>query len=293
MKKLLLFAAIVIGLGIVCSCSNEDAGEAMTEVTQSVDASDDVALEGLVNSMKVYNDSCQESLTVIGATSPRKSWLKNAFKWLCVAAADALGYSVGNLGTGAGASGVAYILLFSDKGTITPYVHAGSGSPAFASSVAVADSVGYNHNLVLANCLSDSVRCLNLSHMAQEEQIDAILAEVKTVTGKDYEVSTSAKNTVIDIANSVAAAMNESESYDDFCEKLNASQPVNIYYLNIVEEYMRGIQSCETEDDYIRYYYDMRKLLEDAKLTPKELQQFLGTFSVANASAHLWKDLEL
>lgn len=313
MKKLLLAASFVLAFTSLTSCSNEDTMAIGTENKMELTQTDVDEITMLQNQIEVYNSTHFE------AQPQTRGWIKNLFKGLVTAFADAVG---GIMGTGIGGvpggiaggaltSGVVGLYLFSDDkidlepvGGFIPYKSPVKDYNTAFSNIVVSrdsiynyvntmqnDSIGYYHNAILYDIFNDTTKLAKARKMTSDEFCSYLLDRVNEVysINKEQVIANGCIEKSTIIADIIRNAFNQAQSKEYIIDELYNKLSLDKKISNLLLTYIEGAMASAEKGDNNDYLNEMLDLLNRANISPEVKGGISDGFIIGNASSRLWK----
>lgn len=310
MKKLLLAASFVLAFTFLTSCGNEDTIGTGTENNLELTQTDVYEVNMLQNQIANYNSTHFE------AQPQTRGWIKNLFKGLLTAFADAVG---GVIGSGAGgvvggvaggtvASGLVGLYVFSDKefnpeikfggfkapvkdyNTVFSNLVVSRDSVSSYLSAMKNDSIGYYHNAILYDVFKDSTKLAKACEMTDEEFGSYLLDRVDEVyhINKDQVIANGCVEKSITIVNVIGKTFSQAQSKEYIIDELSNKLSIDKEIIDLLLTYIEGAMASAESGDNDKYLQDMLDILEKANLSPEVKGGIRDGFIIGNASSRLW-----
>lgn len=305
MKKILLMMSLMLGVLVFTSCSNDEVVNEEVEVGNELKSiklspQDQASLMMLHSQIVDYNNNDY----VTGNSQPRKAkWWKKFLKVVVTAFADATGYVAANVPGSLIASAVvgAYVARENVDVVIVP-MNAKDNNPLKAPWKAtlkpnieqcLSDSIGFYHNVVMSDLFKSEEAINNIKSLSDIEIADLSVSRGQDLIPNTYnlDITEWQKENTLTIAQTIYSLLYESETFEEFCEKLNSTGVVDPAILLVLEEYMKGLENSGSEERQEKYYNDMIKLVKDAEMSPEIKEPLEGGFIIGNSSLNLWTEM--
>lgn len=243
------------------------------------------------------------------------------------AAATAASANIGlAIGVGATASGIVGGLLYSGNAVVVPFYAASTlavpdttsvlnvfcpvnpdsicltnvipnkmliEKPVGETTQASPDSIGYLHNKVLYSIFGDSLRCVSFYKLSKKDQAINILHELEKESYYQNTIHTDMTNDemtdkAIEISEMVYKLGFESETEDEFYEKINSSGIVDENVLNVLREIIDGLICLDINTDNGEYYEHLIQMINESDIDNMSKLQLTSGVIIGQASNRLW-----
>lgn len=261
MKKYLLSLAVMLGLGVMASCSNQES-DVVADIPVTVSQEPEGQFDDLFAELGQYNNQYQASLTRKGG-----GW----WKWLGVALADGLGACFGAVG-GAATSAIAAVVVIgggdivwggiknlnNPDDDLSSYQISDLGGPTNISAQmneTYSDSIGYYHNNAIVSLLLDSVKCQEFDDATGSSKV-AVVNGVWNDVCDDSQLSSYEEKTVFINSMNLASLILSSESVGEFIagvEKKSAQFDLSDAELHVLGEFFTGLTNLASPDYSTQY----------------------------------------
>lgn len=280
MKKS-LFIMICASLMMLVSSSCTRTEESMSQIQN-----EDKELIALKNQLEELNSTLPDRVE-----STKAAW----WKYLVVAAADAGGFFL------AGASGpsavsaacavstLAWSVVKEDMKTATRSFGESDQVSLRDPEIALSkvNGEGLLHNKIIISMYNDFGE--DLFSMKEDDLLPEVTDRVSQETGEvvSDDVLLTAKQR--EVVSKTVRAYDESDTVDEFIEKLSLSAPEKASLLELVNVILEGFDKIDPIKDDGKYNDAVMDLVSGADISRESKETLNSTTSVANASSRLWK----
>lgn len=307
MKKILLAVGVALTITTFSACSNEENVK-MEEITtvnsiQALPQSDIVELEYLHNQIVDYNQKYEE------VQPQTRGFWRRFWQGVATVLADAIGATGGGIagaGVCSGLVGAAVYGLDLDLSikAVLNIQHAPVNNPNIAFNNVVIpgstsreyvnticpDSIGYYHNAILYDFFSDSTKYEQFEGIGQHKFAGLIIDKISDFS--PIQVTDEEVDLHVHISNIIISALKNSETYEDFCNTINSSLPIDKNILLLLEEYVKGLETIDSQKDNSTYLKDMLKIIQDSDLSKGTKERLEDAVIVGNASNKMWNTFD-
>ena len=298
MKKIIFVLTLVAGIFAMYSCSNQD-GSTLSDTSSPTIQTQEKELAELRTMILVYNSEMPSSNVTKG-----KKWWK-WLRWLFCGVADAAGAAVGGVYGAVGTSALAGALVgSSDIGNVNGQSLAPrrAGLAGAQNGIVIdktqyqaefSDSIGYYHNVALAQLLADTETYNKFCTTEGVEQMSFVDNAVETICGKSAVagLSSSDKYAIYNKGKVISQIAASSESLEDFIKGLKAESGnlgLTIAEIDVLSAYFEGLSEVVLSDENGVYMKDILKYTDQSNLSEDMKVKLGNVMIVANASMKLW-----
>lgn len=301
-KKLLILFLLVVAL---VSCDNSVTNDygSIPEVksAEKTSPNDEEALLRLQTSIHTYNLAQKNALHLIKSKHSSKGFWKRLWQCVATAFADVVGGAVGGCPGAVLSSGLVGGYSFGGNVDYSIVFGISNGGetrrmPVAANASTDSVNIGMIHNEILGSIFKDSVNFTSFVAMDEEQKSSYLLNELSQTysnMGKasDFQVD---KYYYISLADTINSTLARSESFDDFYYKLKETHIVNESILNVLKEFMDGLDETDSPQSVEEYITAMLKFVNQSSLSESYKQSFKDAFFIGAASDEFWnRDIPL
>lgn len=155
------------------------------------------------------------------------------------------------------------------------------------------DSIGYLHNKMLYSIFGDSLRCVSFYQLSKKDQAISVLHELKKESYYQNIIQTDMTDDemadkAIRISEMVYNLGLESETEDEFFEKLNGSGVVDENVLAVLREVIDGLVCLDINADNGEYYEHLIQMINESNIDSMSKLQLTSGVIIGQASNRLW-----
>lgn len=257
-------------------------------------------------SSKINNYNAVHFSSTQGVRKSR-GWWKRFWRKVAVVFSDAVGGmigSVGGPGTAVGGavvtSGVVGAYVFGSKSEFelkaTP-MESDEGpfrekAQVLSNDIILNDSIGYKHNLIIYNTLSDSTLLSNISDLPTDRQVDIFIDKLSNYQNIDDSKFADNKSKYSEISNILTKSIEESNSFEDFCSDIESKQIIPTELILVLKEYVSGLNETDLDTNSLEYVNDILRLVNTTKIDETIKRSIEDGMKIGFASHHLWSEKE-
>lgn len=309
MKRRFVYFMLFSAVFVISSCNNDAViSESITNESPcrylQVSPDEEDALAELATTMHALNYQMVNDEYAMKKSF--WSWLKKLWKPVVTIAADVVGTVAGggNLLAGGVASSVvgaaflgADVVVGANVGVTVP-IHprriAFNGvvcpSTPENQTMNLSDSIGYYHNAILYDIMTDSCALSNCK--TQQDLIDLVVQKMESVCADELGLDENERLQQIQLATNISSTLmdvlNSSNSFEEFMDGLKAKNIVSPAVIDVLQEYCIGLLSVNIEDNDGKYLQEILDKIRKSNLSATTKLAIGNACIVGNASNQLW-----
>lgn len=303
MKKVFLVLGILFTMLLTINCSKNETDYSQELLTKTSPSKFGPNEEAIIAQLQVELANLNEKYDV-KPTRGRKWW-----KWLSVGLTDVVGWAAGGFWGSVAGSGTAYWLLFHCN--FESIFDAFNGAPiSFARNTRISSfpgtltpdstytgvysNVGIIHNQMLCNVFSDSLKLSNYSAGDSIQKMEIIIEEYEDIADTVITVTSQKKTLLARTFNSIAQALYESDTQEDFISALK-SQSDNLRItpsiVDLLLLYIEGIDGAAEQK--ASYMNNALRVIDKSALSNLTKSEIENMMIIGHASYCLIEELGL